>query len=182
MSKYQADENRLALLRQGKESEWQAIYDDIREPFRLFFLKNARLEAEQVIELYQEVMVIFHRKVLRGKLTAPLQSALKTYLIGIGKMLYLKKSGQKIDAWIDEIPDQAILPEVEERADQTEQAALVRRLLDQIGDPCKQLLTLVYIKGYVMDAVAKEMDFPSEGAVRKRKFDCLKKMRTMINR
>lgn len=181
MSKYQTDENRLVLLSQGKETEWQAIYDDLREPFRLFFLKHARLDSDQVIELYQEVMIIFHRKVLRQKLTAPLQSTLKTYLIGIGKMLYLKKSGQKIDSWIDEIPDQAVMPVVEEKADQSEQAALVRRLLNQIGEPCRQLLTLVYIKGYVMEAIAEEMDFPSEGAVRKLKFDCLKKMRAMIN-
>lgn len=180
MNKYKTDELRLQRLSQGKEIEWQAIYDDIREPFRLFFLKNSTLDPEQAIELYQEAMIIFHRKVIRGKLVAPLQSTLTTYLIGIGKMLYLKKSGQKIDAWIDEIPDQAVAPVVEERADHAEQSALVQGLLDRIGEPCKQLLSLVYIKGYVMEAIAKEMDFPSEGAVRKRKFDCLKKMRRML--
>lgn len=180
MSKYKTDEHRLESLIQGKERAWQTIYDDIREPFRLFFLKNSNLDPEQAIELYQEAMVVFHKNVTRGKLVAPLQSALKTYLIGIGKMLYLKKSGKKIDAWIDEIPDQAIMPVVEDQAERKDQKELVRRLLDRIGEPCKQLLTLVYIKGYVMEAVADEMNFPSQGAVRKRKFDCLKKMREMI--
>lgn len=181
MSKYKTDELRLEQLSQGKERVWQTIYDDIRDPFRLFFLKNSSLDPDQAIELYQEAMVVFHKNVVRGKLVAPLKSTLRTYLIGIGKMLYLKKSGKKIDAWIDEIPDQAVQPIVEDKAERKEQAELVRRLLERIGEPCKQLLTLVYIKGYVMEAIAEEMNFPSEGAVRKRKFDCLKKIREMVN-
>ncbi|MCB0572745.1 MAG: sigma-70 family RNA polymerase sigma factor, partial [Phaeodactylibacter sp.] len=59
-------------------------------------------------------------------------------------------------------------------------AELVRRLLDKIGEPCKRLLELIFVHGYVMDAVAEELELPSAGAARKRKFDCLKKMRDLI--
>ena len=47
-------------------------------------------------------------------------------------MLFLKKGG-KTDGWDDEIPDQAVLPDVEMRADQKEKAALVKNLLALIS-------------------------------------------------
>ena len=125
-------------------------------------------------------MVIFHRNVKNNKLIPPLKSTLKTYLFGIGKLLYLKKGGTS-ETWEEEIPDQAVMPEIEKQSDQEAKAVLVGRLLDRIGEPCKELLTLVYIEENVMEAVAAKMGFPSEGAARKRKFDCLQKLRAMIS-
>lgn len=179
MSNYKEDEQKLQSLLKEGDLVWKNWYDDMRDPFRLFFIKYGNVDPDLAIELFHEAMVIFHRNVFAKKLTTPLQSTLKTYLFGIGKMLYLKKGG-KTDNWQDEIPDHPVMPEVEMSADQKEKAALVKSLLQRIGEPCKQLLELIYINGYVMEAVANEMGFPSEGAVRKRKFDCLKKMRKMI--
>ena len=57
---------------------------------------------------------------------------------------------------------------------------LARALLDRIGEPCRSLLEMVYIKEFVMEAVAENLGLPSEGAARKRKFDCLQKMKELL--
>lgn len=178
MDKYQDDENRLKRLQGGNEQEWKLLYDDLRSPFRLFFMKIAGLDPEEAGQLFHDTMVVLHRNVKGGKLEGPLQSSLKTYLFGIGKNV-LRKKGRGGD-WETEIPDVAMIPEVENDHNQEANAALVRRLLAQIGEACRELLELVYLKGYVMEAVAKELNISNEGTVRKRKFDCLKKMRTLM--
>ena len=109
-----------------------------------------------------------------------MQSSLKTYLFGIGKVLCRKRfSGRKFD-WTDEIPETGEAAEAETTAERRAKAELVRNLLDRIGEPCRQLLLLVYVRGFAMEAIAAEMDFPTEGAVRKRKYDCLRKLRSMV--
>lgn len=180
MSKYQADEQRLQLLATGEDHHWKAFYDDIRQPFRLFFLKNSSFSAEDATELLHEAMVIFHRKVMSGGLQPPLESRLKTFLIGIGKILARKKDKSLVTSWENEIPDSAIEPAIERHEASQANAALVDQLLRQIGEPCNRILELFYIKGFAVDAVMSELNLPSEGATRKKKFDCLKKMRTLI--
>ncbi|GJM31890.1 MAG: hypothetical protein DHS20C18_08910 [Saprospiraceae bacterium] len=179
MGNYRDDEQLLRTLSEGDEIKWKAFYDDMRGSFRLFFMKYAGVEPEVATEIYHESMVIFHRNVVGKKLQPPLQSKLKTYLFGIGKLVYRKQGGQTRN-WDDDIPDVPVEPEIEERAHREQQAVLVQKLLNKIGNPCRQLLELVYLKGYVMEAVAREMNIPSEGAARKRKFDCLQKMRAMM--
>jgi len=62
----------------------------------------------------------------------------------------------------------------------THQKELVRHLLNEIGDPCKKLLELMFIQGYSAEAVVREMNYSDERVVRKRKSLCLKKLREMV--
>ena len=57
MSKYARDEDRLRELALGGDAAWRAFYDDLRSPFRLFFLKHTNWNPDQVMSLYQDVMV-----------------------------------------------------------------------------------------------------------------------------
>lgn len=104
MSKYQADEARLIKLATGKDTEWRSFYDDMRSPFRLFFLKQTKIDADEVNTLFQDVMVVAHRKITNGDLKAPLRSHLKTYLFGVGKMIYRKQFNEKV-RWDDDMPE-----------------------------------------------------------------------------
>ena len=180
MSKYHADEQLLQLLMTGEDQHWKTFYDDVRQPFRLFFLKSSSFSAENATELLHEAMVIFHRKVTSGGLQAPLDSRLRTYLIGIGKILARKKNQHLKDNWESDIPDSAIIPDIERHEESRANAVLADQLLQKIGDPCKTILELFFIKGFAVDAVMTALELPSEGATRKKKFDCLKKMRTLI--
>ena len=179
MGEFVKDDARLSLLATGRDEHWQTLYQEMRSPFRLYFLKYTELDSDAVLNLYQDAMVILHRKITQGDLAAPLRSSLKTYLFGVGKMLYRKQRGQSRQ-WDDEIPEVAVPPVVEDQAEQRERAELVRRLLAQLDEKCRAILTLVYIHGFSMEAAAEDLDISNAGAARKRKFDCLKKMRRLL--
>lgn len=179
MGDFAKDDARLVLLATGRDEHWQRLYEDLRSPFRLFFLKRTSASPEEVNALFQDAMVVLHRKVMSGDLQPPLRSSLRTYLFGVGKMLHRKQKGQGVN-WDDEIPEIPVPPVVEDQAERREQAELVRRLLAKLDEACRELLTLVYIRGFAMESAAEEMGIPSSGAARKRKFDCLNKMRKLI--
>ncbi|WP_020536234.1 RNA polymerase sigma factor [Lewinella cohaerens] len=180
MSNYAADESRLQTLATGSDSAWRVLYDDLRSPFRLFFLKHTNWPPEQVSALYQDAMVVLHRKVTTGSLAAPLRSSLRTYLFGVGKMIYRKQGGAKTQ-WEEEVPEVAIPPGVEDRIAQREQAAWIRNLLNRMDEKCRNILRKVYLHSYSMEAIAEDLGLSGAGAARKRKYDCLQRMRKLIS-
>jgi len=178
MSKFHAEEQLLEDLKNGDQSKWKAFYSQVRSPFVGFFGKSTSMQNEDLLELFQEAMAIFFQNVTRKKLKAPLRSSLQTYIIGIGRNLVLKRGGKVLE-WDEKIPDSVVLPEVEQNHKAKESAALVNRLLSQVGEKCRELLEMVFIKGFALEAIASRMQVPA-GTLRKRKFDCLKKLRDQI--
>ena len=178
MSKYTEDEALLEKLKTNDRSIWKQFFDDNNQPFLLFLMKQYGVSKDLATEKYQDAIVILHRKVLNNDLNPPLQSALRTYLIGIGKLLIRQKG--RTDDYTDEIPEISIAPSVENEAEKNHKKELVRKLLNQLDERCRKILTLIFIKGWSTEAVAAELDIPSEGAVRKGQFDCLKKLRKKI--
>jgi RNA polymerase sigma factor (sigma-70 family) len=180
MSNYQQDEEKLNRLQTGNHVDWKQAYDDWRTPFLLYFHQQGVVDRDQVLTLFQDAMVVMFHNITTHKLEAPLHSELRTYLFGIGKRLYWRMKGEAAKAWKDDIPEIPVAPEVEDKEEQRHRADLVRRLLSQIGEPCRTVLDMFYLRGYSMEALAEEMELPSEGAARKKKFDCLKKMRDLL--
>jgi RNA polymerase sigma factor (sigma-70 family) len=179
MSKYPDDDQILKSLANGKESSWRKLYDDLRSPFRLYFIGNG-CTPEEAIELFQEAMVILHRKVISKQLQPPMQSTIKTYLIGVGRILMMRRGKQK-PGMDHEFPELGIDAEVDNQHEQVAKARLVQSLLSQLDVPCRKILELFYLKNYVMEAIAEELALPSAGAVRRRKHDCLKRLRALMH-
>ncbi|MCG8326976.1 MAG: sigma-70 family RNA polymerase sigma factor [Chitinophagales bacterium] len=179
MNKYPEDDQLLSSLVNGDETSWRKLYDEVRSPFRLFFIRHG-CPPEEAIELFQEAMVIFHRKVTTRKLQAPMSSTIQTYIIGIGRVLMMRK-GANVNQWETEIPDIGIEAEIESQHERKAKVQFIKNLLERLGGPCKRLLELFYLENYVMEAIAETMDLPSAGAARRRKHDCLKKMRALID-
>ncbi|RMG81801.1 MAG: sigma-70 family RNA polymerase sigma factor [Bacteroidetes bacterium] len=177
MSKYETDEKTLSELKTGDHGVWKQFFDRHCEAFLLFLMKNAHMTKYEALEKYQDAVIILYRKVMNNELNPPLTSTLRTYLFGIGKKLaFAQKSGQ---TWNPEIPDVPVEPAAELSAEDQHLKTRVAGLLNQLDERCRQILTLIFLKNYSTDAVAHTLGLPSEGAVRKGQFDCLKKLRKL---
>jgi DNA-directed RNA polymerase specialized sigma24 family protein len=178
-SKYQNDEKLLEQLAGGGDKVWKDFYNNVRDVFCGHFMKSFGLAPTVALELFHEAMVILHRKAVSGSLQPPLKSLLSTFLIGIGKNLCKRKGFTIADDGEDSLRD---LTDnwINEQEDAEENAVVVKGILGKIGEPCKKLLTLFYLKGFSMESVAENMGMPSAGAAKKKKFDCLKAIRQMI--
>jgi RNA polymerase sigma factor (sigma-70 family) len=183
MGTYTEDEQLLQQLHRGDQKALKDCYHQWEGEFLRFIARRFGCELQDAREVYPETMSRFYFNCVDGKLKAPLQSSLKTYAFGIGKNLFHKRfldTYREKTQLDDEFPDAGQKAEVLDLYEYREQKKLVHRLLDLIGEPCKKLLELIYIYDYANDAVARELDIPTEGAVRKRKFDCLKKMKKLM--
>lgn len=178
-----------ALLESVKNKDskvLEQIYDEYRKPFVIWSSQLYQCNDEDAIEIYQKAFTIFYFNVQKGKLTK-LTSSIKTYLFSIGKNLFREKFRDKHNRLVnlDDVSNTSIVQEtvdndILEDYQHNHQKRIVKALLNEIGDPCKTLLHLIFIQNYSVDAVVREMNYSDERVVRKRKSLCLKKMREMV--
>jgi RNA polymerase sigma factor (sigma-70 family) len=175
----------LEAIKRGDPKVLERLYDEIRQPFIVWAVQFYQCDSEDAIEIYQKAYTILYMNVRNKKLTN-LTSSVKTYLFSIGKNLFREKFRNKHNRLVnlDDVSNTNALKvdvdtDVLNEYEDVHQKEMVRYLLDQIGDPCKTLLNLMFIKGYSADAVVREMGYSDERVVRKRKSLCLKKLREM---
>ena len=178
MSNYSQDEDQLMRLNTGSHREWKLFFDEHIEGFLFFIMKYAQVQQEEAHNIYQEAIIIFHRNVTRGKLEPPLRSSLSTYIYGIGKNLCRQQTGSKL-SFPENLPELPQNP-FEEEDERCHNAAVVKNLLGRIGEKCREFLMLAFLDEKPQEEIMAQMEIPSAEAFRKRKHDCLKKMRALI--
>ena len=177
----------LASIREGDAKFLEWLYTDNRQSFVFWAAQTYSCEETTAVEIYQKAFTILYTNARDGKLVE-LTSTVKTYLFSIGKNLFreLFRSKHNQTVQIDDVGHTVIEgSNLDHKLNDTYQSNhyknLVKSLLDEIGDPCRQLLKLVFIDGYSTEAVVREMNYSDERVVRKRKSLCLKKMREIVN-
>lgn len=180
------DNQILEAIKKGDSKVLERLYDENRQSFLIWATQLYQCEMEDAVEIYQKAYTILYLNVRNEKLTS-LTSSIKTYLFSIGKNLFREKFRDKHNRLVN-IEDVSNTNAVNNQLDSNvldnyqdeHQKELVRHLLNEIGDPCKKLLELMFIRGYSAEAVVREMGYSDERVVRKRKSLCLKKLREMV--
>lgn len=180
------DNQLLEAIKKGDQRVLEQLYDQNRQPFLVWASQYYQCDNEDAVEIYQKAYTILYLNVRNEKLTQ-LTSSVKTYLFSIGKNLFREKFRDKhnkvvnIDDVVNSDAINGLLDSnIMDEYNDTHQKQAVRQLLNEIGEPCKKLLELMFIDGYSAEAVVTEMGYSDERVVRKRKSLCLKKMREMV--
>jgi len=176
------DEEVYRRLSQGDETCLKDFYTSHEVAFVKTIISKGWGQEEDAKRVYAECVTILYYNIKEGRLALPLRSSLKTYLIAISRNVlsnerrsdYNKKTVHidPTDHTLDYLDGIAHL-------DYKEKSELMNLLLGSIGAKCRELLTMFYIKAYSAESVANALEIDNVSAVRKRKFDCLKKIKTL---
>lgn len=168
-------------VRHGDRKFLQELYDRYRREFETWAMRHYSINADEVSDIYQQLFMIFYCNVRDKKLTT-LSSSVKTYLFAIGKNLIRTqiKTAKPDDPLEVHIEAESIDYSIMEHYENLEIKEKVRKLLDRIGEPCKSVLELYYFHSFSLEAIAQRMNYKTEQIVAKRKFICLKQLRSLM--
>lgn len=160
-----------------------AFYERNYTVIEKLIVTNSGNEAE-VADVFQDALLLLYQKIKENNLQ--LTCSIHTYFYAICKKVWLNKLRRKNkilyhDQLEEVIPqEEAVTEDLEIDMITAEKEALFRKYFLQLGEPCSQLLILVFNEENYR-TIAQKLGI-TEGNVRKKKFDCKEKLLKMIRK
>lgn len=173
-----SDTSWLERLQTEGLSAVEDLYLSWREDFIAFARKYAAPE-EDVLDAYQDALIILYENVVNGKLK-DLTSSLKTYLFSIGKYTLINqlKANNKLVAYEPDVneavPAVDVAPELNERQEAMFQA------LQHLGDRCQRIIELFYFQRQSIKNIVSLTGLKNENTVKAHKSRCLKSLKEKL--
>ena len=162
-------------LKSGEKDALGELYQAFRSEFLSWASKTYRCPRAQALDAYQNAVLIFYENCVAGKLDL-LNSSDKTYLFAIGKNKILETL--RAEGRLKNIDEMDILDETEIKTD----PSLIQRAsqcLEQLGEPCKQLLQEFYYHGHTMSQITTMLGYKNEDTAKSQKYKCLARLRRL---
>ena len=172
----------LDKVKDGDQKYLKGLYEQYRKEFAQWALKHYNIDDDVAAEIYQRAFIAFYYNVKEGKLTV-MNSSLKTYLFAIGKNMlreHFKGESRFVESDEHVLESGEIDNSILEKYEKAEVRRELENLLQRIGEPCKTVLELYYFHNYSLEAIADRMQYKTEQIAAKRKFICLKQLKTMM--
>lgn len=176
------DQEKIDRLKNQDEALCREIYDQYRGDFIQWAWHHYHLDEDELINIYQEAITRLYFNIYSEQLVE-LKVSLKTYIYAIAKNLihnHLKKHG-RVERYEDYLSeelegfrqDEIVQPEQEISA----RAQKAREILEHLGEPCKSILRLAYLKKLSNELIAYHLNYKNEETLKVVKSRCLKAIR-----
>ena len=172
----------IRQIQDGDRNAIRILYDAYRTPCLQWMSNRHRLNMEDLVDIYQEAMIVLYRHITQGKLDDRTGS-LKTYLFAICQNMGLKKWAKSaVENNVDE--DLSLIADWElnvgEHLVHEEWRSELRTQIGQLGSPCREIVLLYYYDKNSIGSIQQKMGYKSEEVVRTQKKRCLTKLRAFL--
>ena len=170
----------IARLKAEGLTALESLYLAWRTDF-LEFAKRYDASKEDILDVYQDALIIFYENIKSGKLNE-LTSSPKTYLFSVGKYTLLNKLKGRhnlVNLEIEKVEQPTGLEPIEPLNNRQE---LMLNALKQLGPTCKRLIELFYYEKLSIKEIVTELNLKNENTVKAHKSRCIKSMREKINK
>ncbi|TDO02784.1 RNA polymerase sigma factor [Sunxiuqinia elliptica] len=173
------DQQWIRSLQNGHQEILGEIYLRYKRAF-LDFAKRYPIETDEVLDIYQDSIIILYENIKQGKLNR-LKSSIKTYLYAIGKykiFAYLKakpKDSEHLQT-IEAVEEMTIF----EINTAEEQLKRLQQAYRQLGPKCQEVLRLFYYQGKTIEDIKNTLSYESKDTVKSQKSRCLKQLKEIV--
>lgn len=142
-----------------------------------FVLANSGT-AEEAKDIYQEAFIAAWQNIRAGRFVAQNSSSIEAYLFQIAKFKWYDylKAAKKMTVVKEE---EELTVEVTYNEEEENYIEKVQHHLKNLGEPCRQVLTLFYFMKQSMTKIAAEFSW-TEATAKNNKYRCLQRLRNMV--
>lgn len=155
------------------------LYQDekLRNMITAFVLKNGG-QFSDAEDLFVMSVITFIKQCYRSNFE--LTKTVQAYIFSVSKYEWfrIKKAANKSVVFEENISDD-IQESVESLIIDKERKSELHKAMQELGEKCRQVLTL-WASNVRMREIALQMEYKSEGMARKKKHECLQKLKVLI--
>lgn len=167
------DQQIVELIRAGRDDRaLLALYRHFTVIKKMILARGGRREDAE--DIFQEALMILCRKAREPDFS--LTAQLSTYLFSVCRFLWkdeLKKRKHAIpldwETGLNDPAEQALYKTTEEE----DRARLAEKVLNELGQRCRELLILFYTTKFKLKEIASKMGYSSENTAKNQKYKCL---------
>lgn len=174
------DERIIHAIRTGEDTAaLNLLYKETLPKIRKYVLKNSG-NTEDVNDIFQEAVIVLYRYVKEGNFEEG--KDIDAFVFGVSRNLFLK--GIQKNKRSQPLYDMDVPTSGEEdhlyKIIGNEKKELIRALMNELGDRCKELLTLSVFSKHSMKEIAEKMNFSTEDAAKTGNYKCKQRLMKMI--
>lgn len=174
------DQDIIKSIKSGKDQKvLNNLYTDMYPGVRNYVCANSGNEDE-AFDIFQEAVIILFKQVRLDRFDP--QYKIKSFLFTVAKNLWINRV-KRMNRTVNLKEDYDFIEtnkSVLHNLIDEERNNLIHYLLDQIGENCKQLLTLSVFESLSMKEICKKMGYSSENAAKTRNYKCKQKLIDLI--
>lgn len=168
------------LIRDNNSDEaLRALYKGFPMIRKVILAKGGN--AQDAEDIFQEALIILCRKIKDPRFQ--LTSQISTYLFSVCRFLWkdeLKKRNRLITGDFETGLKETEEKELEVLVEQESRAKLAEKILNELGERCRELLLLFYKGGLKLKDIASKMGYNSENTAKNQKYKCLEGARNRL--
>jgi RNA polymerase sigma factor (sigma-70 family) len=163
-------------LQNGNEEALVSMYREYYTLVRNFIMKNNG-DEEEIDDILQDSLIAIWQNVNKKDFTLTVK--MSTYLLSIVKNLWFKRLKKKSRFTVVEegVQDRLIS---EEPKTAGMDHGIIRDMVAALDETCKQLLGYFYFDQLENKVIAEKMGFANTDTVKSKKYQCFKKLETMV--
>jgi RNA polymerase sigma factor (sigma-70 family) len=172
------EENILERLKLGDQETLVELYHANFNMVRNHVLKNNGV-VEDAEDLLQDSLIVLWQNVRKPGFE--LTSKISTYVMAVCKNLWLKqlhKNSRMAGEELIKPQNHSITPDNGHVMDMQK----IHEALDELGDTCRNILTMFYFDGYDMETIAQTLQFNNSDTAKAKKYQCFKKLEEIVKR
>jgi RNA polymerase sigma-70 factor (ECF subfamily) len=168
-----SDGELVARCRTGDDEAWHALVERFSRYVFAICVQGFRLPPADAEDVFQEVFLRVHERL--GSLRD--DDAVRPWIAQLTRRLCL----DRLRSDRRELPagDELEQPEVDASLLELDEALAVRQALDDVGDPCRELLDRFFCRDESYRTIADALSLPS-GTIASRISRCLAKVRVVL--
>ena len=161
----------------------RSFYRDHRDEFIRFGIKYG-MDKGSLIDIFQDVVIIFFEQKEAGKIDQ-LNCTDKTYLFSLGKYKIienLRKKKKNANYLSEQTYEVHINPEEFRETTLTERQKKLAYGLKQLGEKCRNLIKLFYLRQLTISEIVEMMGYKNENVVKAHKSRCMKNLKENVSK
>jgi RNA polymerase sigma factor (sigma-70 family) len=175
MTEPRTDAELVAQCRKGDQAAWEELVERFSRYVYAISVQAFRLREHDAEDVFQEVFarVYEHLDRLRS------DEAIRPWIAQLTRRLCidrLRESSRESPGEEEAIVDEGAVDETLARLDE---AMTVRDALEELGDPCREILDRFFVRDESYHTIGEEMQIPA-GTIASRISRCLSKLRSSL--
>lgn len=165
-------------LRTGNEAALKALYKKYYNIVLKIVVNNSG-SSEAAQDIYQETIIVLFENAQKPDFV--LNCQLQTFIYSIAKRLWLKQLRNHSNLTKlsngdeDEIVD--VSEEIHEHLQKEEALLRMTKSLDELGEPCKTIITDFYIGHLSMEEISEKFGYTNSDNAKTQKYKCLQRLK-----